>query len=91
MAFLSVPNEILIEIAEYLDNQRNIGAVSRVYRRLSQSHRIIICTANYSVFPLRLLGEGHQHVKASNTQIFSQPPRFLHPKATQHATQSQFY
>ena len=34
MAFLSLPNEIIIEIVECLDNQRHINSVIRVNRRL---------------------------------------------------------
>lgn len=34
MAFLSLPNEIIIEIVECLDNQRYINSVIRVNRRL---------------------------------------------------------
>lgn len=33
MAFLSLANEIIIEIVEYLDNQRDINSVGRVNRR----------------------------------------------------------
>ena len=34
MAFLSLPNEIIIEVVECLDNQRHINSVIRVNRRL---------------------------------------------------------
>jgi hypothetical protein len=34
MAFLSVPNEILIQVIDYLDHERDINAVSRVNLQL---------------------------------------------------------
>jgi hypothetical protein len=52
---------------------------------VGRSRRANRSASTYHPTPLRLLGEGQQYEKKFLTT------RFLHPKATQHATQSQFY